>query len=92
MRRIQSLSTFVGFSSDVPPLEDFSELIGQVNKLQTDDSHQSLAIESPSSKPKHEQVKKLPTSSSKVICGSYKTQVTGHYFTNAESTLNIHKS
>lgn len=51
--------------SDVPPLEDFSELIGEVNKLRTDDSHQSLAIESPSSKPKDEQVKKLPTSSSK---------------------------
>lgn len=50
--------------SDVPPLEDLSELIGQVNKLRTDDSHQSLAIESPSSKPKDEQVKKLPTSSS----------------------------
>lgn len=50
--------------SDVPPLEDLSELIGQVNKLRTDDSHQSLAIESPSSKPKDQQVKKLPTSSS----------------------------
>lgn len=48
---------------DVPPLEDFSELIGQVNKLQTDDLHQSLAIESSSSKPKDEQVKKLPSSS-----------------------------
>lgn len=63
MRRIQSLSTFVGFSSDVPPLEDFSELIGQVNKLETDDSHQSLAIESTSSTPKDERVKKLPSSS-----------------------------
>lgn len=48
---------------DVPPLEDFSELIGQVNKLETDDSHQSLAIESTSSTPKDERVKKLPSSS-----------------------------